>query len=204
MGSDGLAGREGAKGTCRIAGSNSLLQQTGHATLARRNRPPRANPNPERAESDTPMEATSADVAEADWRKSSSCRVGRTDARNGHRLRTLVDGIDARRAEQTTLISQVVDLQGFRIRTRNALSRVSAVKSSHLRYPGRLAWHDRTPVRCGVQPKRLVKVREKGRLAKAAGLHDHGRSVRSPNCASRASSRLGVSVSTPSSRVNRR
>jgi len=31
-----------------------------------------------------------------------------------------------------------------------------------------LAWHDRTPVGCGVQPKRLVKVRGRGRLAKAA------------------------------------
>ena len=40
MGSDGLAGREGAKeegakGTCRIAGPNQLLQWPGHATLAR-------------------------------------------------------------------------------------------------------------------------------------------------------------------------
>jgi hypothetical protein len=79
-----------------------------------------------------------------------------------------VDGTGARRAEQTPFISKVVDLQGFLIRTRNALSRASAVKSSHLRNPGRLAWHDRTPVGCGVQPKRLVMVRERGRLAKAA------------------------------------
>src|SRR5262245_6789189 len=79
-----------------------------------------------------------------------------------------VDGTDARRAEQTPFISQVVDLQGFWIRTRNALSRVSSVKCCHLRNPGRLAWHDRTPVGCGVQPKRLVKVRERGRLAQAA------------------------------------
>jgi hypothetical protein len=48
--------------------------------------------------------------------------VGQTDARNGHHLRTHVDGTGARRAEQTPLISQVVDLQGFWIRTRNALS----------------------------------------------------------------------------------
>jgi hypothetical protein len=46
--------------------------------------------------------------------------VGRIDARNGHRLRTHVAGTDARRSEQTPLISQVVDLQGFWIRTRNA------------------------------------------------------------------------------------
>jgi hypothetical protein len=39
--------------------------------------------------------------------------VGRADARNGHRLRTHVDGTDARHAEQMPLISQVVDLQGF-------------------------------------------------------------------------------------------
>jgi hypothetical protein len=90
-----------------------------------------------------------------------ACRVGPTDARNGYHLRTHVDGTDARRAEQTPFISQVVDLQGFWIRTRNALSRVSSVKCCHLRNPGRLAWHDRTPVGCGVQPKRLVKVREK-------------------------------------------
>jgi hypothetical protein len=94
--------------------------------------------------------------------------VGRTDARNGHHLRTHVDGTDPRRAEQTPFISQVVDLQGFWIRTRNALSRISSVKCCHLQNPGRLAWHDRTPVGCGVQPKRLVKVRERGRQAKAA------------------------------------
>ena len=46
-----------------------------------------------------PTQLALVDVAEADWRKSSSCRVGRTDARNGHHLRTHVDGTDARRAE---------------------------------------------------------------------------------------------------------
>ena len=97
--------------------------------------------------------------------------VGRTDARNGHHLRTHVDGTDARRAEQTPFISQDVDLLGFWIRTPNALSRVSSVKCCHLRNPGRLAWNDRTPVGCGVQPKRLVKVREGGRLAKATRPH---------------------------------
>jgi len=45
---------------------------------------------------------------------------------------------------------------------------VSPVKYFHLLNPRRLAWHDRTPVGCSVQPKRLVKVRERGRLARAA------------------------------------
>ena len=53
----------------------------------------------------------------------------------------------------------------FWIRTRNALSRVSPVKYFHLLNPRRLAWHDQTPVECSVQPKRLVKVRERGRPA---------------------------------------
>src|SRR5262249_12395754 len=86
---------------------------------------------------------------------------GRADASHGHHLRTHVDGTDARRAEQTPFISQVVDLQGFGIRTRDALSRVSPVNCFHLRNPGRLAWNNRTPVGCGVQPKRLVKARER-------------------------------------------
>ena len=39
--------------------------------------------------------------------------VGLTDARNGHHLRTHVDGTDARRAEHPHFISQVVDRQGL-------------------------------------------------------------------------------------------
>jgi hypothetical protein len=91
------------------------------------------------------------DVSKADWQKCASCRVGETDAR---------------RAEQTPFISQIVDLQGYWILTCNALSRVSPVKCLHLLNPRRLALYDRAPVGCGVQPKRLVKVRERRRPAK--------------------------------------
>jgi hypothetical protein len=39
--------------------------------------------------------------------------VGQTDARNGHHVRTHVDGTDARRAEHPHFLSQVVDRQGL-------------------------------------------------------------------------------------------
>ena len=39
--------------------------------------------------------------------------VGQTDARNGHHLRTHVDGTDAGRPEHPHFISQVVDRQGL-------------------------------------------------------------------------------------------
>ena len=39
--------------------------------------------------------------------------MGQTDARNGHHLRTHVDGADARRVELPEFISQVVDRQGL-------------------------------------------------------------------------------------------
>jgi hypothetical protein len=114
------------------------------------------------------VQHTAADVPAADWRKCASYRGGADRRAQRTSLGTHVDGTDARRAEQATFISQVVDLQGFWIRTRNAWSRVSSVKCRHLRNPGRLAWHDWTPVGCGVQQKRLVMVRERRRLAKAA------------------------------------
>ena len=55
----------------------------------------------------------------------------------------------------------------------------------------RLAWRDRTPVECGVQPKRLAKVRERERLPKGARPHSwrnnehQGQARRLPCAASR-------------------
>src|SRR5215475_12179524 len=80
--------------------------------------------------------AALSQIPEQVGRSALRAEVGRTDARNGHHLRTHVDGTDARRAEQTPFISQVVDLQGFWIRTRNALSRVSSVSAATCGIPG--------------------------------------------------------------------